>query len=621
MVEPEHAIASPSATELFSLMEPRALASYRLSPPLVTEESDWAFRFDEIPSILPQAEVEGGTLSEFCSRLPSVEPSVGLFPRAPAKSNSLSVVTSDDRQLMLQKTAEFGNVIPNFRLPTALSLGRYIRGYVDGFHEHLPFLHMPSMSIQTCSIELLLAMAAVGAQYCFEPNKGVELFHASKAIAIERIRRRDLGLVSFELPSGFNNTDADPVPGHDLMESAQALLILMAMATWGKHSEILREPLAIQSILASLVRENGLRAEPPAEQNLKSWEAWMRYESVLRTKFIVFCFFNLHCIVYDIPPLILNSELQMRLPCSAAEFKADAAGEWQHAREQAEPPWLFQDAMRSVFSDGGRARPVQHSSLGNYVLIHAVIQHMFLLRQTSRCRVVAEPATQSMASLERVLVNWQLNWERSPESSLDPGGPQGPVAFNSTALLRLAYVRLAMDMGPKRALGTRDPAQIATALREIPVPAATLQSPNLTRALFHSAHALSIPIKIGIRLVAKTQTFVWSIQHSLCSLECAILLSKWLESVSSFQREGTRSLLTNDERRILDLVKTMLDETDFGIPDNLSHDASAAATRLSIGVVKAWATIFSGSQTWAMVDVIGTSLHLYADLLEATSNI
>ncbi len=71
-----------------------------------------------------------------------------------------------------------------------------------------------------------------------------------------------------------------------------------------------------------------------------------------------------------------------------------------------------------------------------------------------------------------------------------------------------------MDTGPTRALGTRDPLQIAMALRDAP---SIKRMPRLTRALLHSAHALSIPIKIGVRLVAKTQPFPWSIQHSVLS--------------------------------------------------------------------------------------------------------
>ncbi|KAJ9623891.1 hypothetical protein H2203_005336 [Taxawa tesnikishii (nom. ined.)] len=190
--------------------------------------------------------------------------------------------------------------------------------------------------------------------------------------------------------------------------------------------------------------------------------------------------------------------------------------------------------------------------------------------------------------------------------------PNGPVAFNSTALLRLAYIRLNVDTGPGRALDTRDPVQIAHAFNESP---AIKRTPKLVRAVLHSAHALSIPVKIGVHLVARTQTFIWSIQHSLCSLECAFLLSKWLEALSLPDPDPP---VTEDERRICSLVKTMLDETEFAVSTDSALESPETIKHLSAGVLRVWATIFRGAQTWAIVDVIGSSLDIYAGMLETS---
>jgi hypothetical protein len=107
---------------------------------------------------------------------------------------------------------------------------------------------------------------------------------------------------------------------------------------------------------------------------------------------------------------------------------------------------------------------------------------------------------------------------------------------------------------------------------------------------------------------------MWSIQHSLCTLECAFLLSKWLEALSI---PDLRSTITNDEQKIATLVKTMLDETEFALPSDVTIDSPAAMKYLSAGVLRVWAQVFRGAQTWAIVDVIGTSLNIYADMLEA----
>jgi len=309
---------------------------------------------------------------------------------------------------------------------------------------------------------------------------------------------------------------------------------------------------------------------------------------------------------------MLTSEVKLALPCSAAEFKAPTEALWREAKSKAGPEVLFQDALKRLFSKGGRDVTEYNSSSGNYALIHALIQQVFFLRQTARCRFAGprDLGADDISSLETALRNWQIGWRRNPESSVNPLSPDGPVAFNSTALLRLAYIRLYVDTAG-RALETRDPILIANAFRAGP---AIKRTPKITRAVLHSAHALSIPIKIGYRLVAKTQSLVWSIQHSLCTLECAYLMSKWLEALSVAVPEPP---ITEDERKIIAIVRSMLDETEFAVPSGISSDSPNFHKHLSAGVLRVWAMIFKGTQIWAMVDVIGSSLNLYADMLES----
>jgi hypothetical protein len=387
-------------------------------------------------------------------------------------------------------------------------------------------------------------------------------------------------------------------------------LLLMALCTWAKHKEILREALAIQSVLATLIRDDGLENQP-LRQDL-SWEDWVRRETIKRTKFIVYGFSNLHCIVYNIPPFLLTSEVKLTLPCSAAVFKAPNETAWREEKKNGAPEILFQDALQKLFSKNGRDVTQWNSSAGNYALIHALIQHIFFVRQVVRCRFdgPGDLSHEDVSYLENALRNWQIGWKNNPESSLDPLSPNGPVAFNSTALLRLAYIRLYVDTAG-RALDTRDPMLIANALRAGP---AIRRSPKITRAVLHSAHALSIPVKIGYRLVAKTQSFIWSIQHSLCTLECAYLMSKWLEALSVPNPEPA---VTEDELRITSIVKSMLDETEFALPADVPVDSPAYTKCLSAGVLRVWATIFKGAQTWAIVDVIGSALNIYAEMVES----
>jgi len=613
---------------------------------------------------------ETGTFSRFGSRLPSLQPeskdpdikgpeprSVAVDELEAAKVRTNWDVSDSDRQVFASKLAAFDNVMPKgFIPPSRHSLSRYLAGYVNGFHEHLPFIHVPTLQVAGSAPELILALAAVGAQYRFENSRGIELFYAAKAVVMEQIRRRDelalphswnrprTGSLAQSPPGGgfapqshssspfqyISPEDAVPADSKEQMDSIQALLLLSAFATWERHTELLREALAFQSILARLVREAGLVSpevtQPPEEL---TWEEWIRSEGEKRTKLIVYCFFNLHSITWNIPPLILNSEIKLNLPDPANQWKATTAEQWKKLHLANPSPSIpFQVAFSRLFTKQSQAPPTPISPLGNYVMIHALIQQIFFARQLS----LAWPGVagsslriEDISVLDRGLSAWKSGWRRTPESSLDPQNPNGPVAFTSTALLGLAYIRLHVDMGPLRHLETRDATQIAASLLNTPD---IRRDPRLTPALLHSAHALSIPVRLGIDFVARTQTFFWSIQHSLCSLECAFLLSKWLVILSRLEREGGAPV-TEHERKLLLWVRSLLDETEMTIPlDGDANDQTVLHesrellqdTRrmkaLSVAVVRVWSKTFKGNTSWAIVDMIGSALEMYADMLE-----
>ncbi|KAH8806156.1 C2H2 type zinc finger-containing protein [Xylogone sp. PMI_703] len=567
---------------------------------------------------------DSASFSRFSSRLPSLQPEFEPAPTGnqQASRRALWNFSMKDRQCLFDKLSRFRSVIPDwFQLPSRYAMSRYIAGYVNGFHNHLPFIHIPTISVEAAAPELLLAIAAVGAQYCFETTKAVEIFKVAKIVAVEQIRKREERLnhciteccsyQSSRGPLGSPDRTArlyeTTIRADDSIQTAQALLLLLAMATWGNHKALFREALSVQSILVTLIRQDGLLTYEPHIDT--SWEAWVRFEGVKRTKFIIFCFFNFHCIIYNTTPSILSAELNMSLPCWESEWRASTASTWNDAHQQSRTEPSFQVCLHRLFSkydppDIGSP----YSSLGSYILIHALIQHIFMVREVHRCQPDSDrnlPESQ-VVILEQALKRWQNGWEHHPESSLDPHDPHGPVAFNATALLRMAYIRLSVDIGPTRALDTQDPKLIARAIYHSP---AVRRSRKLTRAALHAAHSLSIPVKLGVNLVARTQIFTWSIQHSLCSLECAFLLSKWLEAVSD---PAVQPMLNSEEERLLAFVVNMLKETDFAPRDGVDAPHS-----LSARVVRVWAKLFRGGDTiWDVANVIGTALDLYAGMLE-----
>jgi hypothetical protein len=625
----------------FESKPPRELAPQRFNNDILNEQRPGP---DEPPSF-----------SNFGSRLPSLQPEphesedrLGLLDD-PTNPRPAWDISNADRQLFVARLEEFSNVLPRgFNPPSRHALSRFIAGYINGLNEHLPFIHVPTLSIAKCPPELTLALAAAGSHYRFENNRGIDLFHASKAVLLERIRRRDAKQVpnptwNIYVPSPLSrsstvvsNPASSPFQpqtfGHPLdhmgfpmdesdahMEVIRTFLLLTVFASWERHPELLREILALQSTLARLVREHGLSELTTNSEN-SNWDEWIRQEGNRRTKLIVYCFFNLHSIMYNIPPLIMNSELKLNMPCSHDVWKANNASQWRRvSRSRHDPTIMFQEAFARLFlKSPPAATSTPISPLGNYILIHAVIQQIFFARQLCLSAPLMQTTSlrqEDLTVLDSSLGAWKAGWRQTPESSIDPQNPAGPIAFTSTALLGLAYIRLHVDLGPCRRLVTQDPLQIARALQDSPPIA---RSPRLIMALLHAAHALSIPVRLGIDFVARTHSFFWSIQHSLCSLECAFLLSRWLLAIPTTQNEQK---LSDHERKLLLWIKSMMDETDMAVAPSDGPELEFVkdpykVKQLSVAVVRVWARTFKGNTSWAIVDLVGSSLEAYADLLE-----
>ena len=596
-------------------------------PPSFTHHANTSIRLENS---------DQSTFSRFGSRLPSLQPEEQpeeqpkqqpCSTRSSGKSGTpMLEVSNDSRSILNGRLERFRHVIPeNFVLPTRHALTRYLGGYVTGFHEHLPFLHIPTISTSSASVELVLAIAAVGAQYCREPEKSVQIFHAAEAVAMESIRERDRRNTgrprrdeehssSRHHQSHVASTHLEAIfqPSGDLLgkpiETAQALLLLMAMATWFEQRTLARAAMTLRSQLESLIHDEGLGPEHLVQDT--TWEKWIEHEGSKRTKFIVYCFFNLHCITFDIPPLILNRTLGMALPCSEAQWKSTTAKNWAQIRQKEKPQPSFQDSFTKILSGGSvDTRTTELSTLGGYILIHALVQHVWFVQQVTRSsRTECEPShLTELITLEHALKSWQSSWARNPESSVDPLSPHGPLSFNSLALLRIAYIRINVDTGPIRSLRSWDPSQIAMSIkRSSPVG----RGKRMTRAALHCAHALSIPIKLGINFVAHTQMFFWSTQHALCSLECALLLTKWLESVTV---RTPKPPLSMEETKLLSFVVQMIAETEYAPPPDQPIESGK---HLSAAVVRLWAKLFRSDSIWQMIDVIGRSLNIYADMIE-----
>lgn len=223
-------------------------------------------------------------------------------------------------------------------------------------------------------------------------------------------------------------------------------------------------------------------------------------------------------------------------------------------------------------------------------------------------------------------------WQQAPESSLDPHNANGPIPFTSSSLLGLAYVRLSLNLGPYRRLETRDPFTIASALCRSPKPE---RSYRLIPALIYATHALSIPVRLGIDHIARSQAFFWSVRHSLAGFECAVLLSKWLFTLAEAGPDQALSgkphpaflcslccvdffsSLSENESRILRWVQCIVEEaySSIDMEDESQAPSNLEPTFLGMAVLNLWARLFRRNIQWPFINVLGQSLERYMTMI------
>ena len=268
----------------------------------------------------------------------------------------------------------------------------------------MPFIHCRTWNITDHPIELVLSIAAVGAQYCFEHRSSERLFFASKAILLERMMATadkfgprtssSLALIS---PNIRHSASAHTASlAIDPVEAVRTLIALMGFATWEPKPEMVREAFALQGLLAQVLRDIGLDEDDTGNElsegiNHKSniqtaWSAWIAEESRRRSKLIAFSFIHTHSVAYNVYPVLRSNEIKLRLPCSTKEWKAATAVSWLSATKEVTKQQLyFLDALSLLLknnSNGSNYAPLDPipTPLGNYLLLHGLLQRIHIVR-------------------------------------------------------------------------------------------------------------------------------------------------------------------------------------------------------------------------------------------------
>lgn len=343
-----------------------------------------------------------------------IDISLRLDPRERGTNSRTYNVTEEQRNSLSSLLESFSPLISDFQLPSRHALTRYLTAFFGGFHSHFPFIHRPTYRPSCSPLELTLAMCSAGAQYCFERRCAERLFQVSKAVVFERLRQEESHFGSQTMAFVHLNQpqSARAVPGAGRcgpwapLDIAKTLLILVGYATW-ETKDILQQAFALRGLMVQCLRDIGLQEEsqPISASSSRAvvWDQWIQRESSRRTKLVAFCYINVHSIAYNIHPLLWSSELHLRLPCSTQEWQASSASQWTALqREQKEDQMLFQQAL-SILLQGTTGVDSVHpvpSPLGNYILLHALLQRIHIVRELSF--PATTPATMHSTELQTI---------------------------------------------------------------------------------------------------------------------------------------------------------------------------------------------------------------------------
>jgi hypothetical protein len=563
--------------------------------------------FDAVPPVLDPAHPRASPsdFSRFSSRLPRLDDAdddTSDIEDATGTSTTTWVLKEAKHQMLCGDIqSRLSNLTLGYSMPSRNSWTQYLQEYATNVQEMLPFIHIVTFSIDQAPAELLLAMAALGAMYKYERSKSLELYWMAKANLLENIQRDDSRATLLSLaPGGYIKT-----PRRNLQQ-VQTFILLFLYASWAEK-RISFEALSMSSQLAMLIRESGITTSEKMPEPV-DWLSWVEIEEKRRTLYAAYVLFNLHTLAFSIPPLVFNYEIGMFLPGNIDQWRARDTKEWHRAPRQDE--FLFQQTLRSLYDGSGTPLGTSLSSFSNYVLIHGILQQIYIDRQGLTGTLNSE----TVERFHTALRTWEVSWRNSHESTLDPACPKGPFGLNAAALLRICYISLVSDLGPCRGLLSRD-LDCLDVKRPSP-----RRSPLVDRAVLHAAHALSIPVRLGIAYMACTNSPIWTIEHSLSGFRCALLLYDWLMMISGIVGSPSSPVgLRQTEVRLIKVITSIIKETDFAATLDTCPEGSSRYRQMAETVLRLWAQAFQGIHLLEVDNALGSAFRSMVDSLSNAS--
>ena len=306
----------------------------------------------------------------------------------------------------------------SYTLPSTPDLQRYIAAYVNFFHPHLPFLHIPTLNFSAPEFFsnnnnnnnnkktkggfgglsnisggggcLILSMAAIGALFEFDTTTSKDLFDCAKKMIqlyLEERRKADVSAALYRSDSGRDGAGQNTplwlvqamllnvIYGHHCDDKTSAEIAsthCAALVSLARAAE-LTVPHSTESASPNLMdftSPNGdvkmddfdTWAESLSAREKKDWLHWKDVEERKRTLYAIFMLSSLLVSAYNHAPALTNSEIRLTLPCDEQLWSAESPQIWTAlggASDMEEHSVKFSDALKVLLMASQQSQPNQ----------------------------------------------------------------------------------------------------------------------------------------------------------------------------------------------------------------------------------------------------------------------
>lgn len=403
--------------------------------------------------------------------------------------NILSKSQPFGRKPVLKTAPQTANNLPTeHQLPSTQDLQRYVTAYLQHFHPHLPFLHVPTLNFDMSKPGhddeegshggkgcLVLATAMIGALYERDLEVSKQIFELSKRMVFmflqdrrkqEMSRARSTPSLSGSQPSD----DGSDTPvwlvqtmllnvsyGHNVVDKIATDIASMHISSLVGLAQGAQLAKPIQLHVPNIedvqmANDDNFERKKERLQD-HQWLEWSRMEGRKRTLYAVFLLSSVLVTAYNHAPALTNSEIMIDLPCDeefwAAETSVDffarggvrgaahntppfreALGELLHSSQRETGDMPMNNMSAAFDSIPNPSKPpgskLTPSSYAMLMLIYALHNYIWETRQRHQNKVWTNEETERMhRHIEPALRAWQMAWATNPRHCVERPNPYG----------------------------------------------------------------------------------------------------------------------------------------------------------------------------------------------------